>query len=64
MLHFKNVAPLLFFGPSFWFLAHLLLNLGDGPGYNIYSFNILAKFAFDRVKEQLISCIFCFFKLH
>ena len=30
--YFKNVPPLLVFGPSFWFLAPLLLNLGDGPG--------------------------------
>jgi len=31
ILYFKNVAPLLFFCPSIWFLAPLLLNLGDGP---------------------------------
>ena len=30
-LYFKNVVPLLFFCPSIWFLASLLLNLGDGP---------------------------------
>jgi len=31
--YLKNVAPLLVFGPSFWFLAPLLLNTGDGPVY-------------------------------
>ena len=31
IMYFKNVAPLLVFGPSFWFLAPLLLNPGDGP---------------------------------
>ena len=33
ILHFKNVALLLDFGPSFWLLAPLLLNPGDGPGF-------------------------------
>ena len=33
-LYFLNVAPLLAFGPSFWFLAPLLLNPGDGHEYN------------------------------
>jgi len=28
----KMWPPLLDFGPSFWFLAPLLLNPGDGPG--------------------------------
>jgi len=31
ILYFKNVPPFLFFCPSIWFLALLLLNLGDGP---------------------------------
>ena len=29
--YFKNVSPLLVFGPSIWILAPLLLNPGDGP---------------------------------
>jgi len=32
MLYFKKVPPLLVFGPSFWFLATLLLNPGNGSG--------------------------------
>jgi len=32
ILYFKNVDPLLVFGPYFWFLAPLLQNPGDGPG--------------------------------
>ena len=31
ILYFKIVAPLLVFGPSFWFLPPLLLHPGDGP---------------------------------
>jgi len=34
ILHFKNMVLLLAFGPSFWFLAPLLLNPGDGPARN------------------------------
>jgi len=30
----KMWPPLLVFGPSFWFLAPLLLHLGDGPEYS------------------------------
>ena len=33
---FKMWPPLLVFGPSFWFLAPLLLNPGDGPGVQSY----------------------------
>jgi len=31
ILYFKNVPPLLVFGPSFGFWPTLLLNPGDGP---------------------------------
>jgi len=29
--YFKNVPPFLVFGPSYWFLAPLLLNPATGP---------------------------------
>jgi len=35
ILYFKNVPPLLVFGPSFWSLPTLLLNPGDGPGISM-----------------------------
>ena len=37
ILYLKNLAPLLVFGPSFWFLAPLLLNPGDGPAQQHWS---------------------------
>jgi len=40
ILYFKNVPPLLVFGPSFWFLAPpLLLNPGDRPDRNTPYYN-------------------------
>jgi len=41
ILYFKNVAPLLVFGPSFWFLSPLLLNPGDGPAAGVCRYKTL-----------------------
>jgi len=37
ILYFKNVAPLLVFGPSFGLWLPMLLNPGDGPGVVLHT---------------------------
>ena len=52
--NFKNVAPLLVFGPSFCFLPPLLLNAGDGPDAQPHIFAVI-KFCVAAFSSDIVT---------
>ena len=51
---FKMWPPLLVFGPSFWFLAPLQLNPGDGPGSKAFHLRAIVRYIRQKTLNKVM----------
>jgi len=63
IVYFKNVPSLLVFGASFWFLAPLLLNPGDGPGFGCIRVRVTRGFPQPPSPPTNVFNFFCAFDI-